>query len=431
MKLIPFLLYVVAVGLFGLAGWTVYQMLPMWKAEVRTEATTRGQTEARASLLKGRAQGQRSTAWVYSEDAKPWWAAFAKVNLIGKPPPPPPGRPTEPEVVVAPPVEVRPLEQMIELVSLVYDGSAGGKGGNTHVIVRFKQDANVEPPEWWQKENPPGGLAAAAPRPRDGVPANQPSNRGGQPQRPPAGRPPTPMPASSAGREVLQRLWVDDGGDPRRSATLWPVKAADGRPMGAIKLVAVSDDATEATFAREVPAAKPGDPPETRLEPLIKTNVNLAQAVLRVTRELQGRPVEPAAGSASSSTSAPAAVEWFDVEETTQRGNVFNIGTNDERTFAQNPDRFIDQLNFGTYVNKDKAARGLILKGVPAEVGSRFGLKAGDVLIDINGRPVKSRADAYSNVKSDYERGVRTFHTRWMINGQIVEKTYQAPTKKK
>jgi hypothetical protein len=431
MKLLPFLLYVVALGLFGLAGWTVYQMLPLWKTEVRTEATTRGQIDASAALLKGRSQGQRSTAWVYSTETAPWWATFRSVNLTGKPPPPPPdvAPPTPPP---PPPVDVRPMEQLIELVGLVYDGKAGGKGGDTHVIVRFKQEANVEPPDWWQRENPPPGAMASTPArtPRD-LAAN-PAPRGNQPQgRPapgPASRPATALPVSSAGREVLQRMWVDDGGDPRRSATLWPVKAADGRTMGTIKLVSVSPDATAATFAREVPGANAGDPPQTKLEELIKTNVNLPQEVLRATRELQGRPLERSAARTSPEAAPP---QWIDVADTMQSGNTFHVGTNDERLFTDNPDRFLDQLNFHTYLNKDKSARGLILKGVPAEVGSRFGLKPGDVLIEINGRPVKSRQDAYAAAKSDYQRGVRTFNTRWMINGQIVEKVYNVPTKKK
>jgi hypothetical protein len=431
MKLLPFLLYLVALGLFGLAGWTVYQMLPMWKAEVRTEATGRGQTTANTLLLNGRAQGQRSTAWVYSKDTADWWASFKTANLIGKPPPAPPTE-KPPEPPPPPPVDVRPLDQLIELVSLVYDGQHGGRGGNSHVVLRFKQDANVEPPEWWLKANPPPGPGGpAASRPRDAVPT-PPNGRPAPTARPPAARPPTgsQMPTSSAGREYVQHLWVDDGGDPRRSAVLWPVKAADGREMGKIRLVGVRADATSAFFARELPPAKPGDPPQIKEEELIKTNANLSQEVLRATRELQGRSM-PAGPVASAIGSGPAVPDWVDVNETTASNGRVNIGNNDEREFAQNPDRFLEQLNFQPYVSKDRSISGLVLKGIDSKIGARFGVSAGEVLIEINGKAVKSRADAYSTAKADYERGVRTFNSKWYVNGQVVERVYQVPNKKK
>jgi hypothetical protein len=76
MKLLPFLLYVVALGLFGLAGWTVYQMPPMGKTEERAAATWRGQVAALGALTRGRWQRQRSTTWVYSNEAEPGWAVF-------------------------------------------------------------------------------------------------------------------------------------------------------------------------------------------------------------------------------------------------------------------------------------------------------------------------------------------------------------------
>ena len=33
-------------------------------------------------------------------------------------------------------------------------------------------------------------------------------------------------------------------------------------------------------------------------------------------------------------------------------------------------------------------------------------------------------------VTKDYQRGVRTFSTKWLSNGQVVERVYQAPNKK-
>ena len=161
MKLpLPFLLYVISLGLFALAGWTVYQMLPMWKSEVRDKATRTGQEEGKDLLGKGRGQGPASGGvWVYGTGSAPWWAGFKEANLIGKLPPPPPVPVTGTAVQEAVQVDVRPLSEFIELVSLVHDGQTDGKGGSSHVVVRFKPEANVEPAEYWLRENmapPPG-----------------------------------------------------------------------------------------------------------------------------------------------------------------------------------------------------------------------------------------------------------------------------------
>ena len=57
----------------------------------------------------------------------------------------------------------------------------------------------------------------------------------------------------------------------------------------------------------------------------------------------------------------------------------------------------------------------------------RDGVQTGDVLLKINGRKISSKAQATNMVKKDYQRGVRTFATEWLSNGQVVERVYQAP----
>jgi hypothetical protein len=71
--------------------------------------------------------------------------------------------------------ELRPLGDIIELVSLVHDGEANGRGGNTYVIVRYKPGADVKPPEWHIRENM-SGPAAASPPGRDRTPAPRPAD---------------------------------------------------------------------------------------------------------------------------------------------------------------------------------------------------------------------------------------------------------------
>lgn len=440
MKLpIPLLLYVAAAGLFGLAGWTVYQMLPLWKGKVREAATERGQKDGMDRIGRGRGQGPVSVDWRYSANTASWWENLRQVNLIGKLPPPPPepegpanGGATAPE-----PVDVRPLEEIIELISLVYDGADGGRGGNSHVVVRFKPEANVSPPDWWVRENSaPSSVPAAMPAaPRDTArPA------GGRPPAQPAGaarpgaRVTTPMPTSTVtGREIVQMLYAQGGDDPRRSAELWPVNPSSPDPtkratLGRIRLVRVAENAQSAWFVRELPPAKAGDPaPEPKEEELLKTSAGLSQDVLRALRELQGRPTS--ARPVADRTEAPIrSGSWREVEETTREGNTFHIGRNDEQRIRAGEDVF-EQFSLDTYSSRSGNVTGLIVRNVDPQLAARFGVAAGEVLIEVNGKKVESKAQAIQTGKKDYQRGVRTFVTKWMVNGQVVERTYQAPDK--
>lgn len=423
MKLpIPTLLYLTSAGLFGLAAWTVYEMLPLWKDSVRKAATDKGQTEAIDKIALGHGQGPvTGVEWSYSRATSEWWSAFRNVNLIGKLPPPPPEKGPEEPPPPPPPPPIKPLEEIFELVASVHD-SEGGKDSNSHVIIRYRTEANVQPPEWYVRENmmPPGG-STPAPGPRDLAPSRSGgrANGSGQPvPRPASTRPTSPMPTSSAGHEILQKLWVDDGGDPRRSSQLW-------EPFADIRLVRVAADAQSAFFMRTPPLAKAGEPVvEPKEEELLKTTLSLSQDVLRELRRLQGRseektqrPAVPLAGP----------TKWMDVQETTQIGNVRHIGRQDEQRFRDNGEQFLSQLNLDTYVSKTSKLKGLQVRNVDPQLATRFGVAQGDVLIEVNGRSVQTRAQAMQMGKADYERGVRTFQTKWWSNGQIVDRIYQAP----
>lgn len=424
---IPLLLYVTSAGLFAFAGWTVYEMLPLWKESVRTEATGLGQREAEKLLTSGKGQGGPSITWRYGQGA--WWQAFRDANLIGKLPPPPPEASSEaekpPPVVEKP---VRPLEELFELVAIVYDSQTGA-GGSSHVIIRYKPEANIQPPEWYVRENmmPPAASASVPASARDVVATRPPTARpGAAPPAPPAGqrppangaRPSSPMPVSSVGREMLQKLWIDDGGDPRRSSHLW-------EPYPEIKLVRVASDARAAFFVRVPPPPKEGEAAvEPKEEEMLKTTLGLSQDVLRELRRLQGRDDT----AVRTAPAAPAAQpKWVDVEETTMMNRTVNIGRKDERVFRDNPDQIFSQINLDTYVSKSGSLSGLQVRNVDPQLAARFGVQQGEVLVELNGRPVQTKAQAMQVGKADYERGVRTFQTKWWSNGQIVERTYQAP----
>jgi hypothetical protein len=337
---------------------------------------------------------------------------------VGGPPPPP-----EP-----PRVELRPLGEIIELVSLVHDGEANGRGGNTYVIVRYKPGADVKPPEWYLRENMTSS-AAAAPARGDTTPTTpraggaRGGNRGGQaPPPPPSGPSKTtggtsPMPTTSmAGREIMQKVWVVDDGDPKRGNRLWPT-------FDNIKLVGVSPDAQVAYFVRDLPPPKPDEPaPEPKEESLLKTNMHISAELLAEIRSLQGR----AAPTASNGTPVPISNSgvWIDLPETKVVNGVTQVSKKDEERF-RDPDELLSQIHVDTYAGK--SVKGLIVRNVDSKLAKTFGIAAGEVLIEINGRAVRSRSEALELGKGDYRRGVRTFVTKWLANGAVIERTYQAP----
>ncbi|MFT4841432.1 MAG: hypothetical protein ACI8UD_001277 [Planctomycetota bacterium] len=425
MRLIPFLLYVTALSLFGWAGWTVYDSLDLWKVETRAGATNRGRDDAITLVAKGKGKGPQTSAWNYG--AKDWWPQLKQVNLIGKLPERQPtaeelANASEPVEVV---VDLTPLDEIFELVSLVYDGEDGGKGGRSHVIIRYTPQAAVAPPEWWIRENTaptPTALAGRGPRDLAAAPATATTRRNsrnrGRPSNPVESQP-SVMPSSLAGREVLQKIWVDDGGDIRRSAQLW------GK-YSHIRLVRVDSTAESAFFTRAVPV-KEGEPKvEPKEEELLKTTADIAPSVLLSLRRLQGREGD-SKSAAVKSAAKPS--QWREVENTTRFGNQFHIGRKDETSF-RDPDQFFSSVHVDTYVSKTSSMRGLSVRNIKSDVAQKFGVQTGDVLLEVNNRKVSSKAQAVNMVKKAYKRGVRSYSTKWLSNGQEVTRVYMAPNKK-
>lgn len=430
---LPFLLYVTALGLFGWAGWTVYESRDLWPVESRTAATNKGRDDAVSLVAKGRGKGPTTSDWDYK--SQPWWTQFKQVNLIGKLPE---RKPTAAEIAAKkkeekPVVDMTPLDQIFELVSLVYDGKGGGKSGNSHIIIRYKPEAGVEPPEWWVRENSPpsgGGVARAPGMPRDLAAAPNTAvtkrprgnrgniSRGGRPVKTPTSSSSSPMPTSIAGREMLQKIWVEDGGNIRRSSKLWGKYAH-------IRLVRVDSSAESAFFIRDVPAEEGQPKPEAKEEELLKTTADIPQDVLLALRQLQGREGDPQRPVAKKPENS---VGWREVENTTRIGNQWHIGKKDERSF-RDPDEFFSSVYVDTYVSKSSKLRGLSVRNIQPKMAAKFGVTAGDVLIEVNGRAVTSKGQAVNMVKKAYKRGVRTFTTKWLSNGQEIERVYQAPNK--
>lgn len=429
MKLpIPFLLYTTTVGLFGVIGWIGYKGYPLVSKAAREASTAKGISEATDRVAVGKGQGTVAVDWSYSDKTASWWAQFRNINFTGKLPPPP----KDPTVVdqptiVSPKVEIRPLEQIIELVSLVYDPQDQGKGELSHVIVRYRPEANVEPPEWYLRENSTASGSAPAAQVRGDLapPPKAPGGnqnfqgRAGQANRGGA-RAQTPVPTSMVGREFIQKIWIKGDGDPRRDPKLWP-------PFDDIKLVGVDSTAQFAIFQRTPQPPKAGEPAqEPKEEQLMKTSMNLSQDILRELHRINGEPVGSGSGQGAV---APVATSntWQEVADTTLINNVRHIGRNDEKRIRENPDEFFDRVNFEIYVSKVGSTRGLQVRNIDTKVATQLGVSQGDVLIEINSRPVQTQAQAMQFGKTEYKKGVRTFVTKWLSGGQIVERTYQAP----
>jgi type II secretory pathway component PulC len=176
---------------------------------------------------------------------------------------------------------------------------------------------------------------------------------------------------------------------------------------------------------RELPAEEGKPKPEPKEEELLKTTADIPQDVLIAIRQLQGRE-----GKTKKNTSiSPKGNTWREVENTTRFGNQWHIGRNDERSF-RDPDEFFSSVYVDTYVSKTSKLRGLSVRNIQPKLAAKYGVQAGDVLIQVNGRAVTSKGQAVNMVKKAYKRGVRTFTTKWLSNGQEVERVYQAPNKK-
>jgi hypothetical protein len=185
--------------------------------------------------------------------------------------------------------------------------------------------------------------------------------------------------------------------------------------------VRVASDAQSAFFVRMLANGQVGPEQE-----LFKTAMSIPQDVLAEMRRLRGLPTSEAQRPDRLAVT-PRTGGWVDIEETQRFGSTINVGRADERLFREQGDSVFEQLNVDNYESRSSSVRGLRVRNVEPQMASRFGIASGDVLIEVNGKKVESKAQAIQVGRTDYNRGVRTFSTKWLSNGQLVERTYQAP----
>ncbi len=60
----------------------------------------------------------------------------------------------------------------------------------------------------------------------------------------------------------------------------------------------------------------------------------------------------------------------------------------------------------------------------------RFGIQKNEILIKVNGEPVKNRAHGIKVGKNMHRKGTRSFTLTFFSDGQTVDRVYRVPDKK-
>ncbi|MCA8942149.1 MAG: hypothetical protein KDB80_06270 [Planctomycetes bacterium] len=390
------LLYVAIAGLLGGSAWQFYET---WK-EIRKEDARAEQRQREASdtcklrLEKGRSLNVVSKGPNYAENQP--WDHFKDANLIGKLPPPPP-KPIDPEEQKKPekPPET-PLEDICAIVCLVFQED------QSMAILRYQETSNVEPPEEILEAFSPPDTVTPTPRTNN---KNR-RNAGKVKTARPIAR---AMPTTRVGGFV-QTLRLEDN--------LWP-------PYDHIKLVAIDGYAEFAEFSR---TAEDGS--ESAPERLYRDELGLSQAVMeRLHEEGYTRGSKPR--SVNPETSPEEIPEglfgiWAGGDDTKRINGDFHIGRREWKDWNEDSNRIFNrELQTKSYSGRNGVSGVQITK--VSERFQQFGVQAGDVIVSVNGEPVRSKAQAITVGKRLYKRGVRTFNVVFLSRGAEVTRTYVAP----
>ena len=384
---INFLLFLTSGALALACAWTFYQTMNRDAGKSQQEVWE----EAEALQKAGRAQTPDDKRDDYSERSQVWWKTFQQANFIGKPPPEAP-KPAEQVVEQPKTPENFKVESILDVMFILYSST-----GESWCAVRYKPEADVIPP----KDEKPGtysgpGDAVAQPQPNANRPA--PGQAGA-----------SPMPGGRVDGGLMQILTVGDA--------LWP-------RYEHVKLLRV-DESGEAVFFAI------GQEEGADEEKLFRNELGLAQEVL-----------EALAGGPSASTGAPRQPRpqppesapdstWIDVEETRAvRPGQWHISRDDDDFLRENAQEvFNKDVSLRSYVSKGGTVRGLQVTRVSPRL-ARFGVQQGDVILELNGVPVSSKAQALKVGKEQHRQGVRTFRAKIMSRwGKIEERTYHTPDK--
>jgi hypothetical protein len=189
-----------------------------------------------------------------------------------------------------------------------------------------------------------------------------------------------------------------------------------------ITFVRVQEDGMAVYFSRQRPGEE--QPVEEKVFP---DEFGLPQDILAELAKGPGAPVHSRPGP--KPVKPVAQTDWVDVPETKAvRPGQWHISRADNEFLEQNFNSvFNEELGLRAYQSTSGNVRGIQLTHISPRL-ERFGVRAGDVLIELNGFPVKTKTEALKIGKQLYKQGVRTFVAKILTGyGRIEERTYYAP----
>jgi len=400
---INFLLYTASLGFAGGSGYLFYETMSAPEQQTPREIYD----EAMASIDSGRKLTPDDRRDEYTEAAKPWWESFSQANFTGALPPEPVAVEDDAETHAPPPVSSMPADEIVNVLSITFDSA----GADSWCIVQYK-DTNVQPPV-----NAFTGVA----NPGYGGPVD--ISRGAAP----AAAGPNAMPSYAGGPVLIQHLKIGD--------SLWP-------PHQNVVLSRISDDGLSVFFKRSQVPEKPGDgdaeanadggtgepSADSEEEKVYKNELGLATDVIEAINDGAAPIDRPDRGRPK-----PKVVEvttWIDVGEETRavRPGEYHVSRKDSEYLRKNAQQvFSEDIAMRSYRSPRGNISGVRVMRVSPRL-ERFGVQAGDVLLELNGVPVKNKAQALKVGKAQYNRGVRLFRAKVLNRyGRVEERSYNAP----
>ncbi len=401
------LLYLSSLGLAGGSGYLFYESMqipPSQQAAISEET--------QATLQAGRERTPDDLRDDYSQASQAWWEQFRQANFIGKLPPKP--------VEVAAPVEEEPVVQTVTPIKdlLDVDCAVFMSNGESTCVVRYKPEANVQRPpskfgggDGEGSYSGPGDVGAAPVTPAAPALANR--GRGRRPgNQQPGARPVSPMPTFGGDDALYHHLAIGD--------SLW-------EPYSDVVMASVQERPLAVVFRRE------GKLPEgvAAEERVFHKVLDLDDEVFEHLSENGAVSADTAPRPRGEATAAQApGGQWQDVGARTKavEPGQWHISRQDNEMLTRQAEEVFHQdISLRTYTSRSGSIRGVIVNKVSPRM-QRFGVQAGDVLLELNGVPVRSKAEALSVGKKQYRAGVRAF-TAKILNryGRIEERTYYVP----
>ncbi len=361
---IPLLYSVSAASLCGVA-WNGYDTLSN-TVDLRAEQTRIG-NENRGLKKRGMAGVSRHLDWNYhGKEARWFWEQFAKVNLMGK---------AEEEITDSPgPTTIPPEPTAVDLTTLIELACIMHAGDNTGVVVRYLVDVDV-----------PEALKPVAVQ-LNTIPRGRRPNRSLEPV------------VLSVPVHHLQI------GQP-----LWP-------PFEYAVLSRVAADASMATF-------------EIRIEEEKDEQGNYRTQTIRKTRLVSvgnatgfGAGDSPPQGgrvaSKSTSPTGAATEDWTDLAAPVIRRQRYEITT---RHMDYLGAKAIEHVTARSYDRPD--VKGIEVRNLSSHA-KKFGVNIGDVVLSLNGIPVKTLAGATRAGTRLHKKGVWNFRIVVLRRGREMTLTY-------